>query len=406
MTQGSSARAGVAPPHVPRSSDGTDAATPPSKGAATGIQAAGIRAITARAVAFYFRAPVKAFFRGRIDYLGYARAINPSVQAAVGWSWRMTTPALLVHAVRTEGWRFIPNQVMPPLLANTFIGAVLYTAYLQSLESLHEPTSFQTKRVYPPPPASTTFTAGLIAGGVQSVLAAPFDALQVRFRTADILEGKYKTMWHYAGHKLHSIGLRGIFAGWTLSLMKDSLGAAVFFGTFETVKSQAYYEYITKYYGSRTRDSLLESASIVHDDIDGRPVIKPHYALEPTFLLLAGISASITSQLIQHPLNELQLVHYRRLEALDYQAHDESKPSRIMRRYYHAYEETFRQCKKLASRQGGWRRYLYKDFFMGTIKQVPSTSAGLIVFELVRRKYAFESEEATISREGFEILLH
>lgn len=412
MTQGSSARAGVspahppAPPHVPRSSDGTDASTPPNKGAATGIQAAGIRAITARAVAFYFRAPVKAFFRGRIDYLGYARAINPSVQAAVGWSWRMTTPALLVHAVRTEGWRFIPNQVMPPLLANTFIGAVLYTAYLQSLESLHEPTSYQTKRVYPPPPASTTFTAGLIAGGVQSVLAAPFDALQVRFRTADILEGKYKTMWHYAGHKLHSIGLRGIFAGWTLSLMKDSLGAAVFFGTFETVKSQAYYEYITKYYGSRTRDSLLESASIVHDDIDGRPVIKPHYALEPTFLLLAGISASITSQLIQHPLNELQLVHYRRLEALDYQAHDENKPSRIMRRYYHAYEETFRQCKKLAARQGGWRRYLYKDFFMGTIKQVPSTSAGLIVFELVRRKYAFESEEATISREGFEILLH
>jgi len=406
MTTGSSVRAGVTTPPstAPRNSDGTDSSKP--KGAATGIQAAGIRAITARAVAFYFRAPVKAFFRGRIDYLGYARAINPNVQTATGWSWRLTTPALLVHAVRTEGWGFIPKQVMPPLLANTFIGAVLYTAYLQSLESLHEPTSHQTKRVYPPPPVSTTFTAGLIAGGVQSVLAAPFDALQVRFRTADILEGKYKTMWHYAGHKLQSIGLRGIFAGWTLSLMKDSLGAAVFFGTFETVKSQGYYEYITKYYGSRTRDSLLESASIVHDDIDGRPVIKPHYALEPAFLLLAGMSASITSQLIQHPLNELQTIHYRRLEALDYQAHGESSPSRIMRRYYHAYEETFRQCKKLAKRQGGWRRYLYKDYFMSTIRQVPSTSAGLIVFELVRRKYAFENdEEMTISREGFEILL-
>ncbi|KAF2704952.1 mitochondrial carrier [Pleomassaria siparia CBS 279.74] len=401
MTAGSSVRAGVPP--SPRKSD-TDETTKP-KGAATGVQAAGIRAITARAVAFYFRAPVKAFFRGRIDYLGYARAINPSIQTGVGWSWRMTTPALLVHAVRTEGWGFIPKQVMPPLLANTFIGAVLYTAYLQSLESLHEPSSHQTKRVYPPPPMSTTFTAGLIAGGVQSVLAAPFDALQVRFRTADILEGKYKTVWHYAGHKLQSIGLRGIFAGWTLSLMKDSLGSAVFFSTFETIKSQGYYGYITKYYGSRTRDSLLESTARVHDDIDGRPVIKPHYALEPIFLLLAGMSASITSQLIQHPLNELQMVHYRRLEALDYQAHDDKNPSRIMRRYYHAYEETFKQCKKLAQRQGGWRKYLYKDYFMNTIKQVPSTSAGLIVFELVRRKYAFESEEVTISHEGFEILL-
>jgi hypothetical protein len=77
-----------------------------------------------------------------------------------------------------------------------------------------------------------------------------------------------------------------------------------------------------------------------------------------------------------------------------------------MKRYYHAYEETFKQCKKLAKRQGGWRKYLYRDFFMSTIRQVPSTSAGLIVFELVRRKYAFETEEESIiEREGVRILL-
>ncbi|KAH7119841.1 mitochondrial carrier domain-containing protein [Dendryphion nanum] len=403
MTAGSSPRAGVSPRQDGSTSD---PATQPNKGStSTGVSAAGIRAITARAVAFYFRAPVKAFFRGRIDYLGYARAINPHIQAEAAWTWRMTTPALLAHAVRTEGWSFIPNQVLPPLLANTFIGAVLYTAYLQSLSSLHIPTSHQTKRTYPPPPVATTFTAGLVAGGVQSLLAAPFDALQVRFRTADILDGKYKTIWHYSKDKLHSIGLRGIFAGWTLSLMKDSLGAAVFFSTFETIKSQAYYSYITKYYGSRTLDTLLESPRL-HETIDGRPVIRPHYALEPAFLLLAGVSASVTSQLIQHPLTELQTVHYRRLEALDHQAHYESRPSRIMQRYYHAYEETFEQCKVIAKRQGGWRSYLYKGFFMSTIRQVPSTSAGLIVFELVRRKYAFENEEVVIQREGFEILLN
>ncbi|ORX98311.1 mitochondrial carrier domain-containing protein [Clohesyomyces aquaticus] len=409
MTAGSGARAAGVSSAPPRNED-SEASPPPNKGgAATGLQAAGMRAITARAVAFYFRAPIKAFFRGRIDYLGYARAINPHVQAELGWSWRMTTPALLVHAVKAEGWRFIPNQVLPPLMANTFIGAVLYTAYLQTLSNMHDQSSHHIKRAYPPPDISTTLSAGFIAGSIQSLLAAPFDALQVRFRTADILEGKYKTMWHYAGHKLHSIGLRGIFAGFSLSLVKDSFGAAIFFSTFETIKSQAYYSFITKYYGSRTRDTLLEKAehyTYTNDySDDRRPVIKPHYAIEPAFLLLAGISASITSQLIQHPLTELQSVHYRRLEALDYQAHDENRPARIMQRYYHAYEETFRQCRKLAKIAGGWRQYLYRDFFMATIRQVPSTSAGLIVFELVRRKYALESEEVTIQREGFEILL-
>jgi hypothetical protein len=41
----------------------------PRNNAATGASAAGVRAFTAQAIAFYFRAPVKAFFRTRVDYL-------------------------------------------------------------------------------------------------------------------------------------------------------------------------------------------------------------------------------------------------------------------------------------------------------------------------------------------------
>lgn len=41
----------------------------PRSNAATGASAAGVRAFTAQAVAFYFRAPAKAFFRTRVDYL-------------------------------------------------------------------------------------------------------------------------------------------------------------------------------------------------------------------------------------------------------------------------------------------------------------------------------------------------
>lgn len=47
----------------------------------------------------------------------FARAVNPHVTEG-RWSLHTTTPGLLVHAVRTYGWRFIPDQVLPPLLAN------------------------------------------------------------------------------------------------------------------------------------------------------------------------------------------------------------------------------------------------------------------------------------------------
>lgn len=128
--------------------------------------------------------------------MGYARAINPRVQAGESWSWRMTSPALLGHAVRKYGWSFIPNQVLPPLIANTAVGAVLYTSYLNMLAVLHEPSARGTKRVYPPPSIGTTFTAGFTAGAIQSFIAAPLDALQVRFQAAEMLEGKYSNMWY------------------------------------------------------------------------------------------------------------------------------------------------------------------------------------------------------------------
>ena len=44
--------------------------------AATGASAAGIRALSAQFVAFYFRAPMKAFFRTRVDYMGMSNILN------------------------------------------------------------------------------------------------------------------------------------------------------------------------------------------------------------------------------------------------------------------------------------------------------------------------------------------
>src|SRR5687768_14708070 len=53
----------------------------PRSNAATAASAAGVRALSAQVVAFYFRAPAKAFFRTRVDYLGYARNVH-NVQTA------------------------------------------------------------------------------------------------------------------------------------------------------------------------------------------------------------------------------------------------------------------------------------------------------------------------------------
>lgn len=231
------------------------------------------------------------------------------------------------------------------------------------------------------------------------------DALQVRFDTSDMLEGKYKSMWHYGRHKLQQIGMRGVFAGWSLSFLKDSFGSAVFFSTFEYMKAQSYYAFVTRYYASLHPDRVQKMTPTGPPGDRGVPVIKPHYALEPCFLMGAGIAASIAQQVIQHPLGVVQELHYERLEALDYQAALNHTRREMLRHYYHAYRETFQDCRLEAAQAGGWRRWLYRGFLVNTIKQVPSTSAGLIIFELVRRKYSSTAEEVRIEEAGYDILL-
>lgn len=497
---------GLLPVVVIPSGDGADGGTglkpapaPAGSAATTGASAASVRALTSQAVAFYFRAPVKAFFRTRVDYLAYARTLQEqhhqaamaaaralgagigaaatgatsgmpqasstsssssssrtgAVAGALRWiksRARATTPGVLASAVRHYGWRVVPDQVLPPLVANVGVGAVLYTSYLQILGQLHEESGRASRRVYPPPQPLDVLAAGFLAGGIQSVVAAPLDAVQARYDLGSSAAGmtgsgnpasgavgangngigRPQSMWAFSYAKLREIGVRGIFAGWGLSFLKDSMGSAVFFCTFEYMKAQSYYRFVTWYYGSLNEDTIVllsrkrpskqpDRESIQDDSGTGTgmpTLIKPHYAIEPAFLLLAGVSASFAQQVAIHPLSHVQVEHWERLEVLDAHVrklrreHGPDTPRqrlrwRMVRAYYNAYRETWAQCASEAEAAGiGLRRWLYRGFWWNTIRQVPSTSAGLIIFELVRRKYGFGGDQVRINRDGYDILLH
>lgn len=291
---------------------------------------------------------------------------------------------------------------------------MLYTGYLQTLSILHEPSARATKRTDPLPPPHLTFTAGFVAGSIQSLIAAPLDALQVRFQSCEMLAGKYSNMWTYAFHKILEIGPRGVFAGWSLSLLRDSLGSAVFFSTFEIVKGQAFYAFVSKWYGKFGQLDDAQQEALRLQAREGKvssPVIRPHYLLEPTFIALAGVAASIGQALIQYPIGRVLDVHYGRLAWID--AHPKPEPGSkgVLRTraalgvYAAAYKKTAKQCLAIARREGGVRRWLYRGFLWRTLTQVPSTSAGLIVFEVIRRKYGDKSDVVRIQQDGYDVEL-
>lgn len=224
-------------------------------------------------------------------------------------------------------------------------------------------------------------------------------------------------MWTFSYAKLREIGLRGIFAGWSLSLAKDSLGSAVFFSSFEYIKAQSFYSFVAWYYGDLNEEMInLLSSRRPQDDNNTttttKKTIRPHYAIEPVFLLLAGTGASFAQQVVLHPLTHVQMEHWAHLEYIDAQGRKVARGQqparwRMLRAYYHAYCETWTQCVEQAGGNGvnAMRRWLYRGFWWNTIRQVPSTSAGLIIFELVRRKYGYGGEPVRINKDGYDILL-
>ncbi|CAN3368470.1 hypothetical protein DICA4_F14532 [Diutina catenulata] len=399
-----------------------------SSNQAVSASTAGIRAIVYQLQALYFRTPVKLFRPSRFDYLAYVRQLANKYTGILDKPYSFRTHSslgIIISVWRNEGWRFIPEKVLPPLLANSATGLILYVTYLTTLEHLESskrpvgdgrsdypgitklggnPTSGtanSNKRdlVYSP---TDTWRAGFVAGAAQSLAAAPIDAIYTRSSAAEMLSGNHENLWVYGFNKLREIGLVGVFAGYSISLVKESVGFAFYFSTFETVKTHGYraaYSLIKwwRQLNANIRDKLSYFSS------SPPPVVDPEFIrnertrstriLKSSFILIAGASAAFSLLAVQYPISKIQKVHLSRLEAMDiYDANLGKKP--FFHLYYNSYVDTFRQVGRLKRRSKlTWFAFMYRGFVRNALTTVPATSIGLLVFEIMRTKLADKLDE-------------
>ncbi|KAI8979490.1 mitochondrial carrier domain-containing protein [Mycotypha africana] len=366
------------------------------------------RTLMMQSLYLFYRTPIKLFRPLRVDYLVMARALMPIDTASVKrFSFRYTSIGMITHAVKTKGWTFIPRHILPPLIANTLIGTVLYTTYIATLPIFHPPSAYQLHRPFPPPPYTSVFLAGCIAGAAQSVIATPLDSLKVRFEVSDLLEGKHKSMYQFAKSTLKELGLASAYRGFTLTLARDSLSCGLFFATFEWVKQQGYYYFLDEMYGLQvnSRSTLQKIESNWNDDEeeddDNETKItagprkkreKPPLMLEPLFVILAGATAAVAYQIIDHPLSKIHSIFYIEEGQSEF-ANKSAKES-----VNSLYKRTWEQCKAQVKLNGAsWHRFLYQDFASTVLRVVPATSIGFLVFELVKREIDFRAIELDFS---------
>ena len=179
------------------------------------------------------------------------------------------------------------------------VGTVLYTFCIQVLGILHQPSFEATKRIYPPPPAVTsTLTAGLLAGSIQALFAAPLDALQSRFHASDLISGKYEE--HMARLHLHPPTKSASAASSSASASPSPWDTAFSSPPSNTSRHKPFYNFVTSLH-SHLSISHPPERDTVNQTSPPPKTVRPHIILEPLFLLLAGMTASVRTAIDPQP---------------------------------------------------------------------------------------------------------
>ena len=364
----------------------TDSQQTTSSSSIIGALSAAGRSLIYRITTFYLRTPVKFFRPRRFDYLHYVRLadaehtgqtantntsnsnsqaknantkIRMSVNPHKNKFYQTTNLYILGKTLNKNGWRVIPEKILPPLVVNSITGTILYTTYLETMNMM--------ERVYPSSMNAfeLSFSAGCTAGFAQAAVSTPIDAIYARSVADAVLfdvglgKGLGKNLWVYGFEKLREIGLVGCFGGFGLVAFKETFGFGVYFSTYEYLKDvfkrKEYFEESSKWF-------------------------------KGSFMLAAGTSAAFFLQVIQYPLGKIQKLHQERLEMLDISSRNQFK-DHYFRIYRNAYWNTFKHLGEIRHNEHTRViRWLYKGFFRNTLAVIPGTTMGLFFLDYLRTR--------------------
>lgn len=400
-----------------------------------GALTAGGRSVVYQMTSFYLRTPLKLFRPARFDYLHYVRIILTG-EEKTGASWNDSVKGtklgflksryfgylensslgILTKALNKYGWKVIPDRILPPLIVNSATGVVLYTTYLTTLSQLSNgsSTSSPSKNVW------DVWRSGFAAGAMQALVSTPIDAVYTRSSTSEFLSvaKKYDNLWLYGRDKLMEIGLIGCFGGFGIALIKESLGFAVYFTTFEMVRGQlcewvksAIRQYSeVKYVINNIKfTDLIPSKTPPPEATRSKMVFlseKEEKWLNRAFIFVGGVTAAFLLQVVQYPFRKIQKIHQSRLEAFDIinrslarqspgnkSISDATKiwvsepASRRLHIYYNSYLDTFEHIHFIHKNTNSLLRWLYKGFARNTLAIIPGTTAGLLMLDYMRSSF-------------------
>lgn len=148
-----------------------------------------------------------------------------------------TATGLIKHIVSTEGAMALFKGMATPLATIAFQNAVAFQAYALFSRALsdrtsQEPLSYQKVAI-----------AGIAAGTIQTAILTPVDLIKIRLQIATDRRAKKSSLQSPQAGPLGLVrnivrreGIKGLYRGWTATVIRDAPSHAVYFGTYEYMR--------------------------------------------------------------------------------------------------------------------------------------------------------------------------
>eukprot|EP01047_Picozoa_sp_COSAG01_P066696 COSAG01_NODE_9260_length_2500_cov_10.617545_1_plen_289_part_00 len=147
---------------------------------------------------------------------------------------RFSSTQVLVDTVRGEGVRGLFKGTLAPVAAVSFINAVAFSSKGAALRLL-QPGSATSAT---PPPLWAVFLSGNCAGIAASVPGTPMELVKCRLQVQRTGQALYDGNIDCVRQIVARDGPLGLWRGYTIMTMRESLAFGVYFSTYDGVKEQ------------------------------------------------------------------------------------------------------------------------------------------------------------------------
>ncbi|KAJ3415413.1 hypothetical protein HDV05_005007 [Chytridiales sp. JEL 0842] len=357
---------------------------------------------------YWFKVPLK-FFK--------PAAVNPYMvfHAMAAQDGQKPSFNYIAKSVKSEGFSLISKNMLPLLVANSIVGAVLFNTYSYTFDALSN-SSLDTADPDSKGHYAHPFVAGAIAGAAQSIVSTPLDNLNRRINIAEIIASRKNEGVIGVVSKAIKTTLfvpsttpfdraKFLWGGLGLTATKDTVGFSLFFGVFESLrksgKRAASHLHSSLFVAPRTPTATPppQEEEEEHEEQQKR---RKHplslTLLNVAAVIAAGSLAGISYQTVIYPIDRLPL-----LLAEEHERHVKEKTQALLKggklecvesHYAHFWE---RRKVPWGVVWRVWReRGLVGGFYKGIaaqwVRAAPPSAVGLLIFEIANSQL-FDEED-------------